>query len=100
MQMHDRIMELLGSSVNGKSESIAQDEARFAAAALLVHIARVDGEHTADENDRLKKLLVERFALRSDELAELIGSANDAEREAVDLHRPCIYFHALDDMVV
>ena len=58
---------------------------RLAAAALLVHISGVDGDFSADEHDKLRDLLTERFSLDQDDADKLIARAEKADHEAVDL---------------
>jgi uncharacterized tellurite resistance protein B-like protein len=60
---------------------------QLAAAALLVHIASIDGEFDADERARIQHLVEDRFGLPKDEARALIANAQESEREAVDLYR-------------
>ncbi|MBM3562762.1 MAG: TerB family tellurite resistance protein [Alphaproteobacteria bacterium] len=60
---------------------------QLAAAALLVHIASIDGEFDDREKARIRQLVEARFGLAGDEAAELIQSAKESERDAVDLYR-------------
>lgn len=60
---------------------------QLAAAALLVHIASIDGEFDDDERARIQQLVEERFGLPADEARALIADARESEREAVDLYR-------------
>jgi uncharacterized tellurite resistance protein B-like protein len=60
---------------------------QLAAAALLVHIASIDGEFDAAEKERIQQLVEARFALDPDEARKLIENAWESEREAVDLYR-------------
>jgi uncharacterized tellurite resistance protein B-like protein len=64
----------------------AQDY-RLAAAALLVHIASVDGEFDAAERAHLQQIVETRFGLDHAQARELIQHATESEREAVDLYR-------------
>lgn len=67
-------------------QSIAEEERRLAAAALLVHVATIDGEKSASENARVLALLQERFAISGDEARRLAEAADERDREAVDLY--------------
>ncbi|MCX7899717.1 MAG: TerB family tellurite resistance protein [Methylocystis sp.] len=59
---------------------------RLAAAALLVHIASVDGDFDAKERARIQRIVETRFGLDPDQSRELIRAAYESEREAVDLY--------------
>lgn len=86
--MLGRIINLLsGARDDGADEQLRQSEIAQAAAALLVHAARIDGISTADEEAKLRELLTARFNLSGPQLAELLSAADEAEREAVDLYR-------------
>jgi uncharacterized tellurite resistance protein B-like protein len=60
---------------------------RLAAAALLVHLASIDGAFDAGEKALLQNLVETRFGLSSADARLLIASAAESEREAVDLFR-------------
>ena len=60
---------------------------QLAAAALLVHIASIDGDFDDDEKARIQHLVEDRFGLPTEEARTLIQNAWESEREAVDLYR-------------
>src|SRR5262245_53678677 len=60
---------------------------RLAAAALLIHVASVDGGMSAAERARLHAVLMQRFGLDDAAAEELVHEAAEVEREAVDLYR-------------
>ncbi len=60
---------------------------QLAAAALLVHIASIDGDFDTDERARIQELVEARFGLSPEEARKLIANAFESEREAVDLYR-------------
>lgn len=60
---------------------------QLAAAALLVHIASVDGEFDDSERVRIQRLVETKFSLDAEEAEKLIEAAFESEREAVDLYR-------------
>lgn len=60
---------------------------QLAAAALLVHLAAIDGEFDEGERARLQRIVETRFGLDSAQAADLIEAAWECEREAVDLYR-------------
>jgi len=59
----------------------------LAAAALLVHVANVDGVFDARERERLQSLVEQRFGLNKAQAYELICRATESERDSVDLFR-------------
>jgi uncharacterized tellurite resistance protein B-like protein len=60
---------------------------RLAAAALLVHLASIDGEFGEDERAYLQRTVETRFGLNRAAARELIDAATESERDAVDLYR-------------
>jgi uncharacterized tellurite resistance protein B-like protein len=60
---------------------------KLAAAALLVHLASVDGEFDGGEKAYLQQVVEARFGLDRAAARELIEAAAESEREAVDLYR-------------
>ncbi|MGD9659198.1 MAG: TerB family tellurite resistance protein [Methylocystis sp.] len=79
------INELAGEAEGPKPFEAA--DYQLAAAALLVHIASVDGDFDDNEKARIRQLVEARFGLEGDEAAELIESAKESEADAVDLYR-------------
>jgi uncharacterized tellurite resistance protein B-like protein len=59
---------------------------RLAAAALLVHVAEIDGFFSEAERRSLLLLLQQRFALDVDAARRLVAAAQKSDREAVDLY--------------
>jgi uncharacterized tellurite resistance protein B-like protein len=60
---------------------------RLAAAALLVHLASIDGEFDEGERAYLQRTIEARFGLDAAAAQDLIDQAWRSEREAVDLYR-------------
>ncbi len=79
------IAELTGEAEGPKPFEVA--DYQLAAAALLVHIASIDGDFDADERARIQELVEARFGLSPEEARRLIADAFESEREAVDLYR-------------
>ncbi|AZG75328.1 TerB family tellurite resistance protein [Methylocystis rosea] len=79
------INELTGEAERPKAFEAA--DYQLAAAALLVHIASVDGQFDDKEKARIRQLVEARFNLQGDDAAELIDAAQASERDAVDLYR-------------
>lgn len=65
-------------------EKFAENDYRRAAAALLVHIATLDGDLTPVKRDKLHAILEAQFALDSAAADALIAAAAADDREAVD----------------
>jgi uncharacterized tellurite resistance protein B-like protein len=75
-----------------------EEDYRLAAVALLVHVANVDGNTGLAEQRRLKTIIGERFGLDPKATAELIATAEQSDREAVDFyHFTSVLKRALDD---
>lgn len=71
---------------------------QLAAAALLVHIASIDGEFDEGERARLQRIVETRFGLDAAQARDLIDNAWESEREAVDLYRfTSVLKRTLDD---
>jgi uncharacterized tellurite resistance protein B-like protein len=64
----------------------ADNDYRLAAAAILMHVAAIDGEVSDAERRKLHDVLKARFNLDETAIAALIEAAADADREAVDLY--------------
>ena len=84
------------------TESLArrfdEEEYRLAAVALLVHVANVDGNTDLAERRRLKTIIGERFRLNPKAAMELIATAEQSDREAVDFYQfTSVLKRALDD---
>ncbi len=67
--------------------SPAEDPLRLAACALLVELARADGEFSEVERAHIADILVSEFQLTELGARELMTAADESLREAVDLHQ-------------
>lgn len=63
------------------------EDARLALAALLVRIARSDGDYAAIETERIDQILSHRYAMSAAETAALRAEAEELEAEAPDTVR-------------
>lgn len=77
-------------------DPLTGDDARLAMAALLVRIARADGEYARTEIDRIDALLKMRYSLGPFEVAKLRADAEVLEQEAPDTVR---FTRAIKDAV-
>ncbi|WP_413718584.1 TerB family tellurite resistance protein [Silicimonas sp. MF1-12-2] len=77
-------------------DPLTGNDARLALAALLVRIARADGEYHRDEIARIDKLLAKRYNLGPFEVATLRREAEELEHHAPDTVR---FTRAIKDAV-
>ncbi len=74
------------------------DDYRLATAALLVHVANVDGKIDQAERARLRDVIEKRFGLDAAATTQLIEKAEESDREAVDFfHFTTVLKRSLDD---
>lgn len=107
MSLVTRLIDLVSDQVRGTDEiRIPGDgeglsgaaEERLAAAALLVHVARVDGEIQAAERDQLMRVLGSRFGLPESAARRLLERADDLDRAVDDVASLIdMMGHGLDD---
>ncbi len=81
--MFDAISRLFGRD---EPESLAI-EPRLAVAALLVHLAAVDGSVSDAERDAVRGTLMDYYGLTEDEVDKLIAEATRRDGESVDFYR-------------
>ena len=86
--MFDELKVLFKDLTGGEKHParFGPDDVRVAAAALMVHVATLDGGLTPTERAKLHDLLKARFKLDEAATAELIDAAVDADHEAVDFY--------------
>lgn len=77
-------------------EPLPEGDARLALAALLVRIARADGDYSQAEVERIGRVLAARYGLSPFEAAKLRGDAEALEAEAPDTVR---FTRAIKDAV-
>jgi uncharacterized tellurite resistance protein B-like protein len=68
-------------------DPLTEPDARIALAALLVRLARTDGLYSADEVERIDRVLMQRHGLSAFEAAALRRDAEDLETAAPDTVR-------------
>jgi uncharacterized tellurite resistance protein B-like protein len=75
-----------------------ESDYRVAAAALLVHVASLDGDLSDADREKLRELLKSRFELDADRTDELIDAAIAADQDAVDFYSfTNVLMRALDE---
>lgn len=98
--MFDELKALFGELTGGTKHParFGPDDLRVAAAALMVHVATLDGDLTPVEREKLHNLLMVRFKLDDKATEELIEAAVAADHEAVDFyHFTSLLMRMLDE---
>ena len=72
-------------------------EPKLAVAALLVHLAAVDGSVKEEERDAVKGALMDFYQLGEGEVEKLISEATRRDAESVDFYRFTSALSSLDD---
>ncbi|MCF6443834.1 TerB family tellurite resistance protein [Nereida sp. MMG025] len=70
-----------------KPEPLSQTDARLALTALLVRVARSDGDYAASEQDRITAIITKRYGLSGPDAQDLKLRAETLESEAPDTVR-------------
>jgi len=83
--MFERLKSLVSELTHGGSREFDETDHRLAAAALLVHLADIDGEMGPAEAERIRTIVAERFGLEASETSRLIAAAIRSDREAIDI---------------
>ncbi len=86
--MIDRLVTFLRALPRGTRGGTTdpKDDARVAAAALMVHVMDADGERKAGEKQRLLQALSEGYDVEGSELERVFSAGEKADREAIDLY--------------
>lgn len=79
--------ELLKSLMAPEPEPLPDSDARVALSALLVRIARSDGDYAKEEVDRIDRILAARYKLGPFEAVSLRGRGEELENQAPDTVR-------------
>jgi uncharacterized tellurite resistance protein B-like protein len=82
--MFDAISRLFSSRSEPQSFMI---EPKLAVAALLVHLAAVDGEVSSAERKAVTGTLMDYYGLAEDEVQKLVAEATRRDSESVDFYR-------------
>ena len=87
--MFEAFRKLIGEfNEGGKHHSQFEDgDYRLAAAALLLHVAGIDGDISGAERDKIHAVIQQHFKLDDAATDELIAEATAAEQQSVDLYR-------------
>lgn len=89
MSMFESFRKLIGELGDGGKHPnhFADGDYRLAAAALLVHVAGIDGAVSDAERDKLHAVIQQHFKLDDATTDELVAEATEAEQRAVDIYR-------------
>ncbi len=88
--------DLIRRLTTPEPERLPDPDARLALTALLVRVARSDGDYATSEVDRIDRILAHRYGLSPFESAHLRTSAEKLEAEAPDTVR---FTRAIKDAV-
>ena len=94
------LKEFFSELVDGQKpqHQFAENDYRRAAAALLVHVATLDGELTDVKRHKLHAILETQYGLDPGATDELIADATQDDREAVDFyHFTSLLMRTLDE---
>lgn len=86
----------LKSLLDGPAQQLNSQDAQLSLAALLVRIARSDGDYAKNEIEKIDELLSARYRLNDNEAADLRRNAEQLESEAPDTVR---FTRAIKDAV-
>lgn len=83
--MIDKLKSFLkGAPIEAEDKS---DDLQIAVVALLIRAATTDAEFGEEERAAIRRIALQSFSLEEEELDQLIGEAENAETETMDLHR-------------
>lgn len=88
--------EFLKRLTKSEPEVLPDADARLALTALLVRIARTDGDYAESEIDQIDRIIAERYDLSTDAVMKLRTDAETLESEAPDTVR---FTRAIKDAV-
>lgn len=91
------MFEALTRIFSRADDDIASSDPNLAVAALLVHLAGVDGEISEDERHAVKAALRDFAGLDDTQLDRLIAEATRRDAEAVDFYRFTSALKSLDE---
>jgi uncharacterized tellurite resistance protein B-like protein len=88
MSMFQAFRKFIGEFGEGDhAHQFAESDYRLAAAALLVHVAGIDGAITDAERAKLHAVLKQHFNLDDATTDQLVAQATEAEQQSIDLYR-------------
>ncbi len=98
MSILDSLRAFITDTSDQTARGFEDGDYRLATAALLVHVANVDGGMDLPERERLRAVIEARFGLDAAATTRLIERAEQSDREAVDFfHFTTVLKRTLDD---
>ena len=91
------MFEALRSIFSKPDATVLSMEPRLAVAALLVHLAAIDGSVKPEERAALEGTLQDYYGLNASEVDKLIDEATRRDQESVDFYRFTSALSSLDD---
>lgn len=91
------MFEALRSIFSKPDATLLSMEPKLAVAALLVHLAAIDGTVKPDERTALEGTLMDHYGLSGAEVADLIEEATRRDQESVDFYSFTSALSSLDD---
>ncbi len=81
------MLDALSRLFSASKPAPAPHDPKLAVAALLVHLAAVDGSFSAKERNAVRSALIEHYGLDGADVDNLIAHAQRADAEAVDFYK-------------
>jgi uncharacterized tellurite resistance protein B-like protein len=91
------MFEALRSIFQRPDATVLSMEPRLAVAALLVHLAAIDGNVSPEERAALTGTLMDYYSLSQSEVDKLVAEATRRDQESVDFYRFTSALSSLDD---
>jgi len=90
------MFEALRSIFQRPDATVLSMEPQLAVAALLVHLAAIDGNISPEERKALSGTLMDHYSLKEDEVEKLVAEATRRDQESVDFYRFTSALSSLD----
>jgi uncharacterized tellurite resistance protein B-like protein len=91
------MFEALRSIFQRPDATVLSMEPRLAVAALLVHLAAIDGTITPEERRVLRATLMDYYSLTDAEVDKLVAEASRRDQQSVDFYRFTSALSSLDN---
>ena len=82
-----RFFELKLSIVKVESEQEIEHRIQLASAVLLLDVAQTDQEYSDSERQKIRQAIESKFSLSSEDIEELMSTADLKSKEAIDYHQ-------------
>jgi uncharacterized tellurite resistance protein B-like protein len=84
--MWTSLKKMFDGLLDGETEPLAPDEFQLAVAALLVHVAAIDGDYAPEEQKQLEELMKRHFDLTGEQVDTLVAAARQREEDSIDIY--------------